>query len=108
MCVPAFISAQTIPARLRVTAMSDTLMMAAAPEVGVPMEVAKQLAPHAPTLLMGLLVVLALIMIIIGVIIESAATNKTPGIMLMIVGFLLGGGAFFIMYRTESNRKKQA
>lgn len=79
--------------------------MMAAPEVGIPMELGKQLAPHAPTVLMIPLVILSIIFIIVGIIVLSAANNKTPGALLMVLGFLLGGGAFFVMYRTESKAK---
>jgi len=80
---------------------ADSALMAANPEFGVPMEIGKQLAPHAPTILMIPLVVFAIVLIIIGVIIIAAAKTKTAGIILTVLGFMLGGGAFFIMYRTE-------
>lgn len=86
--------------------MADTALMVAAPEVGIPAEVAKQLAPHAPTLAMIPLVVIALILIIIGAI-ATTAQNKTPGIIIAILGLLLGGGAFFVMIRTEGKKKQQ-
>ncbi len=35
-------------------------MMAAAPEVGIPMEIGKQLAPHTPTILMVPMVIMAM------------------------------------------------
>jgi len=51
------------------------------------------------------LVILSIIFIIVGIIVLSTANNKTPGALLMVLGFLLGGGAFFVMYRTESKAK---
>lgn len=77
--------------------------MAAAPEVGIPLEIGKQLAPHAPTILMVPLVFAAILVIIIGIIVLAAAKSKTPGSILLVLGFLLGGGAFFVMYKTESH-----
>lgn len=54
------------------------------------------------------LVVLALIIVIVGVLAMAIAADKTPGIVLSVLGFLLGGGAFFVMYRGERGKKKQA
>jgi uncharacterized RDD family membrane protein YckC len=85
--------------------MADAALMAVAPEVGIPAELAKQLAPHAPMIIMIPLVIIALILIIVGIIALGAAQNKTPGILLTIVGFLLAGGAFFVMVRSESKKK---
>lgn len=79
-------------------------MMIGAPEVGVPLEIGKQLAPHAPTILMIPLVMFSILFIIIGIIVLSAAKSKTPGALLLLLGFLLGGGAFFVMYKTESKK----
>ncbi len=78
--------------------------MAAAPEVGIPLQLGKQLAPHAPLILMMPLVVFAIIFVIIGIIALSVATNKVTGIMFSMLGLLLGGGALFIMAKTESHK----
>lgn len=90
----------------RMAGLGESAFMAAAPEVGIPLEVAKQAAPHLPTLVMVPLVMFAILFIIIGIIVVSAAQNKTPGVLLLVLGFLLGGGAFFVMYRTESAKHK--
>ena len=78
--------------------------MMVAPEVGIPMEIGKQLAPHAPTLMMIPLVILSVIFIIIGIIVFSTASTKTPGVMLLMLGLLLGGGAFFVMVKAEHKK----
>lgn len=80
--------------------------MAAAPEVALPLEVGKQLAPHAPTFLMVPLVALAVLLILIGIIVLAADKSKTPGALITLLGFLLGGGAFFVMLRTEGKNKR--
>jgi hypothetical protein len=67
-------------------------------------DIARAVAPHAPTLVMMPLVGLAVLLIIIGAVVTSYATNKTTGVILLFLGFLLGAGAFFIMYRTEMRR----
>lgn len=85
----------------------DAALMMAAPEVGVPMEIGKQLAPHAPAIMMIPLVVFSVLLVIIGIIVVSVAANKTPGVLLLVLGMLLGGGAFFVMVRSESRLKKQ-
>jgi uncharacterized membrane-anchored protein len=68
-------------------------------------EMTKQLAPHAPTILMVPLIVWSIILIIIGIIIVATAQTKTAGYLLLVVGLLLGGGAFFVMYKTESRKR---
>lgn len=80
--------------------------MVGAPEVGIPLEFGKQLAPHAPTILMIPLVMFAILFIIIGIIVFSTAKTKTPGALLMFLGLLLGGGAFFVMARVEGKKGK--
>jgi uncharacterized membrane-anchored protein len=86
--------------------LGETAFMMGAPEVGIPMEVGKQLAPHAPVLMMIPLVILSVIFIIIGIIVFSAASAsaKTPGIMLLMLGLLLGGGAFYVMVKAEHKK----
>lgn len=83
----------------------ESALMMGAPEVGIPLELGKSLAPHAPTLLMIPLVVMSILFIIIGIIVLSAAKSKTPGALLLMLGFLLGGGAFLVMYKLESKKK---
>jgi uncharacterized membrane-anchored protein len=85
--------------------LGESALMMGAPEVGIPMEIGKQLAPHAPTIMMVPLVIFSIIFIIIGIIVFSAAKTKTPGIMLLMLGLLLGGGAFFVMVKSESKKK---
>lgn len=79
--------------------------MMAAPEVGVPLEIAKQLAPQAPTIMMFPFIGLAILLILIGIAVFSTSKSKTPGIMLLLVGLLIGGGAFVIM-RTNTRKNK--
>jgi hypothetical protein len=85
---------------------AEGLMMAANPEIGIPMEIGKQLAPHTGTFLMIPFVAFAILFIIIGIIVFSVSKSKTPGIMLMMLGFLLGGGAFLMMVKSEGKRPK--
>ena len=85
--------------------LGEVSFVAAAPEVAIPLEVGKQLAPHAPTILMIPLVALAVLLIIIGVIVLASAQSKTPGALITLLGFLLGGGAFFVMIRTEGKKR---
>jgi drug/metabolite transporter (DMT)-like permease len=87
--------------------LGETALMVGAPEVGIPMEIGKQLAPHAPTILMIPLVAFSILLILIGIIVFSTDhTSKTPGALLLLLGFMVGGGAFLIMYKTESSKKK--
>ncbi len=81
--------------------------MAAAPEVAIPAELGKQLAPHAPTILMIPLVIASVICVIVGIIVLAAAQSKLPGSLLVLLGLLLGGGAFLVMYRAESRVKTE-
>ncbi len=60
-----------------------------------------ELAKHAPMLLMVPLVLFAILFIIIGIIV-LAAGKYTAGTLLTVLGFLLGGGAFFVMARSAS------
>ena len=85
----------------------DAALMMMAPEVGIPMEVGKQLAPHAPAILMFPVIGLAVLLIIIGIIVVSVATNKTSGVLLLLFGSLLFGGAIFVVVRSESKLKQQ-
>jgi hypothetical protein len=72
---------------------------------GAALAVGKELAPHAPTILMIPLVVLSIILIIIGIIVLSAAQSKTPGVLLLVLGFLLAGGAFVVMVKSQGKKK---
>jgi hypothetical protein len=83
----------------------EAALMMGAPEVGIPMEFAKQLAPHAPTIMMFPFIGLAILLILIGIITFSVSRSKTPGIMLFVVGLLLGGGAFTVMRSTERRNR---
>jgi len=85
--------------------LGEAALMVGAPEVGIPMEFAKQLAPHAPTIMMFPLIGLAILLILIGIVTFSMSRSKTPGIMLFVVGLLLGGGAFTVMRATERRNK---
>lgn len=62
-----------------------------------------ELAKHAPMLLMVPLVIFAILFIIIGIIV-LAAQKYTAGILLTVLGFLLGGGAFFVMARSAAQK----
>ena len=79
--------------------------MVAAPEAVVPLEVGKGLATHAPTILMSFFAGFAIILILIGIIVFSTAKSKTPGVLLLMLGLLVGGGAAFVMVRSESSKK---
>ncbi len=81
-------------------------LIAAAPEVGIPLEIGKELAPHAPTLLMIPLVIFSIICIIASIIMLAALKSKTPGALLLVLGLLLGSGAFLVVYKTESRKKR--
>jgi hypothetical protein len=81
-------------------------LIAAAPEVGIPLEIGKELAPHAPTLLMIPLVIFSIICIIASIILLAAVKSKTPGALLLVLGLLLGSGAFLVVYKTESRKKR--
>jgi hypothetical protein len=85
--------------------MTAPALAAFAPEVGIPLEVGKQLAPHAPTIVLVPVVVFSIILVIIAIIVISASQNKTPGYLLLALGFLTGGAAFFVMIRSESKKK---
>lgn len=84
---------------------AETALTVAAPEVGLPMEAIKQLAPHAPTFLMMPLMGLAILLVIIGIIVFSTDKSKSPGILLLMLGLLVGGGAFFVIGKTEGRAK---
>lgn len=74
----------------------------AAPEIAVPLAVAKGLK-HAPTLLMIPFVVVSILFILVGMLIFSfSKKHKAFGGILFVLGLLLGGGAFFVAYKTES------
>jgi hypothetical protein len=81
-------------------------LLVAAPEVGIPLEVGKQLAPHASTILMIPLVMFSILLIIVAIIVLSAAKSKTPGYLLLLLGFLTGGGAFYVMARSEGKKTR--
>jgi len=82
----------------------EAALMVGAPEVGIPMEIGKQLAPHASAILMMPLIALSILIIIIGISVFSTAKTKTPGAMLLMMGLLLGGGAFTVASRSEGKR----
>jgi hypothetical protein len=84
----------------------DEALMMGAPEVGIPLEIGKQLAPHAPAILMVPLIMFALLFIIIGIIAVSFAANKTPGALFMVLGFLMAGAGIFVIVRTEVNHAR--
>jgi uncharacterized membrane-anchored protein len=77
----------------------------AMPEVGIPLAIGKQLVPHTSAILMTPLIILSVVLVIIGIIVYAAAKTKTPGALLMILGLLLGGGAFFVTYKSESKKR---
>ena len=68
--------------------------------------IGKQLAPHAPTIMMIPLVVFSIILIIVAIIVLSAAKNKTPGYLLLFLGFMVGAGAFFVMVKSEGKKSQ--
>lgn len=81
--------------------------MVAAPEAAIPMQIAESLAPHAPTFLMMPLIGFSIFLILVGIIVFSTMSSKTPGAMIMMLGMLIGGGAYFIIGKTESSIGKK-
>ena len=77
-------------------------LIAGAPEVYV----AQQAAAHAPSLLMMPLIMFSILIIIVSVILMSSMDSKIPGAMLMLFGFALSGGAFFVIERTETAKSR--
>jgi hypothetical protein len=65
------------------------------------MAAAQMAEKHAGSLVGVGFIVFAIIFIIIGMIVYSAKTKKTPGVLLLVFGglMLLGGG--FLVYKTE-------
>lgn len=61
---------------------------------------------HVPTLLMVPLISMSIFLIIIGIIVFSTARSKTPGVLLLMLGFLMAGAAFMVIIKTETNKKK--
>ena len=76
----------------------EGLGTALAPEVFIPGEAVK----HAGTILMLPLVIISIVLIMIGLIVFSAAKSKVPGSVILLLGFLVGMGAFEVMIRSES------
>ena len=76
----------------------DTVM-AANPELGI----ASAAAKHAPMLLMMPLIGFSILLILIAIIVISTAKSKTSGIMILMLGLMVGGGAFYVMERSESH-----
>lgn len=68
--------------------------MVAAPEVAIPM----QIASH-PKILMIPFITFSILLILIGIIVYSTAKTSTPGLLIMFLGFLVGGGAFYTLSR---------
>lgn len=84
---------------------AQTLAIDDSPEGAAANVATKVVVGHAGTILMFPFVWISIILIIIGIIAFSAASNKVPGVMITIVGLLLGGGAFFMMYKDQSKPK---
>ncbi len=61
---------------------------------------------HVPTILMIPLISMSIFLIIIGIIVFSTAKSKSPGILLLMLGFLMAGAAFVVIIKTETNKKK--
>jgi F0F1-type ATP synthase assembly protein I len=62
-------------------------------------------AHHAPVIIMAPFIAAAMIFALIGIIAFSAHA-RTTGMMFIFLGFLMGGGAFFIMYKSESAKPR--
>jgi hypothetical protein len=89
--------------------MASEVLMAAAPEIGVPLEIGRAIAPHATTFIMLPFVVVAIILVIVGVIMMATAKkSKLPGSVLTILGFMVGGGALFVAARSEGRHSRGA
>jgi hypothetical protein len=74
------------------------------PEAGVAMAAQQVATAHAGSILMLPLIGFAILLIIIGIIVLSAAKNKTPGYLLTFLGLMVGGGAFFVAARSEGQK----
>lgn len=73
---------------------------AAAPEANAITAVAK----HAPAILMVPLLFFSVFLLLIGIIVFSADSNKIPGVMLLLLGGGVAFGAFHTMSSTEKNK----
>ena len=56
---------------------------------------------HAGTILMLPLVIISIVLIMIGLIVFSTVKSKMPGSVILMLGFLVGVGAFLVMIRSE-------
>jgi hypothetical protein len=69
---------------------------AAAPEVAVPLQAVEALAPHISVILMVPFIGFSVLLILIGIIVFSTDKRKTPGFLILLLGFGLAYGAFSI------------
>lgn len=83
--------------------MSEAAFALAAPEVYLPSKAAEKLVPYAPSLMMALPIIVALLMIIIAVIMLSTMQSKLPGGVLLLLGLLIGGGAFWVIHKNATS-----
>lgn len=84
----------------------ESLLAAAAPEVGIPLAVGQQAVAHGKPLFGGLLVVTALLFIIISIIIIAAAKTsgaKTAGWMFFGLSLLMGGFGGYLVARERKD-----
>jgi hypothetical protein len=90
------------PGAADVAALGNAAAMGIAPEFMIPLEIGKQ---HAPAILMMPLIVFSIIFAIAGIIAFSTAKSKASGVMLLVLGLLLGGGALAVVMKTETMKK---
>jgi hypothetical protein len=78
--------------------LAETLVGVAVPEAGAAMVVEK----HASSIMMMPFIAFSILLILIGIIVFSTASSKTPGALLLMFGLAVGGGAYYIMEKTET------
>lgn len=51
------------------------------------------------------LIGISILLILIGLIVFSTAKSKTSGLMILMMGMLFGGGAFFVIAKSSEGKK---
>ncbi len=75
------------------------------PEVALAKGATDVAKAHAGTILMMPMISVSILLIILGIIVYSAASNKVPGVMILLLGGGIGFGAFHVMSKSESRRQ---
>jgi hypothetical protein len=70
------------------------------PQLGIPLMVGKEIG----TIIWMPLVIVALLLVVIGTIMYSTMAKKSPGVMMLVLGMMLGFGAFTMMYVSKKHR----